>query len=279
MPQGAGELAPTYVRMYEAQQPPAYYFLLAPLYYVVKDVQLLERCWILRAASVLLASAVIPLGYLLALRCVQPEIGIGIVCVIAAMPELFISISRISNEFLAVPIGTLVLLLTVLAFTGRHGSGTGLGVVLGLALLTKAYFLAFVPVVALAQAWASQSHPLRRLTRTLAPIGIAVLFAGGTSKCGTSPVHSQVSRTTLRFANGRCSRCLHSSLRSSGFRLSIQLFCHIFGSAGGAFCKFEVGCITSLVCWQQWQRWVWAFCLFGPRRTGSHALELGPSMR
>jgi hypothetical protein len=140
------------LRIYEAQQPPVYYALLAAPYSAASGLGVIERVWLLRLLSVLLASMVIPLTWLLARMIFDGEaLAIGSACVAASMPELYINISRISNEVLAVAAGSVMLLLTVAAI--KHGLTTRLACVLGFALgaslLTKAYFLSVAAAVIL----------------------------------------------------------------------------------------------------------------------------------
>jgi hypothetical protein len=73
--------------------------------------------------------------------------GLTTATLVTAMPGLMITLARVSNESLAVVLGTALLLLMV----RRHPGPLILGAMLGLALLTKAYFLttAFAVLVVL----------------------------------------------------------------------------------------------------------------------------------
>src|SRR5260370_31127850 len=65
----------------------------------------------------------------------------------AALPELMMTVCHIANDSLAVAAGSFFLLLLFRWKQQPHSMGRAiaLGTILGLALLTKAYFLALVP--------------------------------------------------------------------------------------------------------------------------------------
>src|SRR5436309_14669901 len=146
--QWAGDPAPVGERSYEAQQAPLYYWLLAPAYRLTSGLPLLTRVWLLRLLSLLIASSVVPLGFLVA-REVLPDdrYALGVAALIAAMPELMMTVCHIANDSLAVAAGSLFLLLLLRWKRKPHsiGRAIALGMILGLALLTKAYFLALIP--------------------------------------------------------------------------------------------------------------------------------------
>lgn len=140
------------ISAYEAYQPPLYYWLMAPLLFVLKGSSLLSQFFMLRCASVAIASAAIPLAYLASLAVVPREsLALGCAALISAMPELAINVARIGNEPVA------ILLFSLLVYVGLRLLLRGpdlrtallLGAALGLGLLTKAYFLAAVPPVLL----------------------------------------------------------------------------------------------------------------------------------
>lgn len=151
--------------MYEAQQAPLYYWIIAPVYRLVQASPLTTRVWILRCLTAVLASLVIPAGFFMARQvCGSTMVPLGIALILASMPELFISACRVGNEGLAIGLGS----FAVLAIMRQHHSspspvrGVCFGIVLGATLLTKAYFLVLLPlsVVALIRAW--HRDPVRR---------------------------------------------------------------------------------------------------------------------
>jgi hypothetical protein len=124
---------------YEALQPPLYYWLMAPLLRVFGAASLPTQVMALRLAAVLLASFTIPLVFLLARAAgVSPECA----AVVAVMPGFAFDVARVANDCLAVLLYTALLLLVV-----RRAHWLAAGVVLGLGLLTKAYFLAALVLV------------------------------------------------------------------------------------------------------------------------------------
>lgn len=131
--------------LFEAQQPPLYYWILS----------LPNRLWIganigtrvrrLRIFSVLIASLVIPLAWLAALELFSSRgLALSVCALIATMPALMIDIARIGNESLAIAVASWIILLLL-----RNCAGWPLGIALGLGLLTKAYFLVFIPILIL----------------------------------------------------------------------------------------------------------------------------------
>ena len=151
-PQGATEPSRDFVPIYEAQQPPLYYALLAVPYRLLSATPLITRVWWLRFFTAALASLVIPLGFLSAreiLGDVRP--AFAVTALIASMPELMLAVCRIGNDALAVVAGTLCLWLAFRTSEAQHRNRSAalLGIAVGLALLTKAYFLALLPPLVL----------------------------------------------------------------------------------------------------------------------------------
>jgi hypothetical protein len=128
---------------YEALQPPLYYWLMTPLLWCFRHASLGTQVLVLRYTSVLLASATIPLVFAIA-RAVMKDarLALGCAAVVAVMPGFAYDVARVANDALAVPLFTVVLLLSV---RSRHW--LVLGIALGLGLLTKAYFLVALVVV------------------------------------------------------------------------------------------------------------------------------------
>jgi len=135
---------------YEALQPPLYYWLMAPVLYVLKDSGLLAQVLWLRMLSAAIASLAVPLTFAIAFAVTGREpVALGCAAVLAVMPGFAIDVGRVSNESLS------ILLFTVLTWVGLRvltrapdmRGAVALGVCLGLGLLTKAYFLTAVPAV------------------------------------------------------------------------------------------------------------------------------------
>jgi hypothetical protein len=149
---------PSRIAAYEALQPPLYYWLVTPPLWLARNCTLSTQVLLLRWLSIAIASFLIPLLFLVGRAVFGDDyLALGCAAVVALLPQLAVSMARCSNECLAVVLYTGVTLLVL-----RRGSWWVLGVVLGLGLITKAYFLAAVAGVVLAF-WAPRSLALAAL--------------------------------------------------------------------------------------------------------------------
>jgi hypothetical protein len=162
--------------IYEAQQPPLYYWSMAPVLAVSErfGLTLEKRVHLVRYASVLLCSLALPIGWMLVALVLKSEaMAIGAVAVAVAMPEFLIDIARIGNESMAVVAGTALAYACVRITGGTRcwKLAIFLGAALAAALLSKVYFLSAIPAVlaiaALARNW-----------RAAAALPIAAVLAG-----------------------------------------------------------------------------------------------------
>jgi len=167
------------LQTYEALQPPLYYWIAAPVLWILRGSGMLAQVLALRFFSSLLASLTVPLVFLVGLE-VWDESGIALAsaAIVAVMPGLALDVARVGNDSLAVPLFTL---LTWLALTSvRRGIdlklAAAIGFVLGFGLLTKAYLLTAIPAL-LAVGWLGRRR-LPDLLRILPAIGIAIAMAG-----------------------------------------------------------------------------------------------------
>jgi hypothetical protein len=145
-----------FAKQYESHQAPLYYLLTAPLFYAgsrllsFSDTFLLIRLW-----SVLLASAVVPLSYLLAARLSASERTAALVPVLVALfPGIYPDIVRVSNDALAVPIAAMI--FTALArYVDLKAPRDGmlLSIALTAGLLTKAFFIPVFVVIVFVMLW------------------------------------------------------------------------------------------------------------------------------
>jgi hypothetical protein len=168
--------------LYEAQQPPLAYLVLLPVFLAFRHSSLLTQSWALRIAGSLIASAVIPVAFLVGRRVFRNDWrAAGLAGVIAALPELPLLIGHAGNEPLSLLAGAACVYLLV----GSTSTDTPLlwsfmtGLFLGCALLTKAYFLALIPpalVIGLVM-W-RRKRDLRRIIALALPPVVAVLMAG-----------------------------------------------------------------------------------------------------
>ena len=158
---------------YEALQPPLYYWIAAPLLRATRNLDLGTQVLWLRWLGVAIASFVVPLSFLMG-RFVfgSDSIALGCAAIVATMPELMIDIARVGNECVAVVLFTLLTRLVVESVIGELHCACALsiGVVLGLGLLTKVYFLTALPAVGLVLAydfWRSRGNRLRAVLAIL----------------------------------------------------------------------------------------------------------------
>ena len=138
------------ISAYEALQPPLAYWLMAPVLYALRGAGLLAQVIWLRWIGVAIASLAIPLTFRIALAVARSEAAaLGCSAVVALMPGFAINAARVSNEPLAILLFSLLVWLGigVLNRPPDVRSAAALGAVLGLGLLTKAYFLAALPPV------------------------------------------------------------------------------------------------------------------------------------
>jgi 4-amino-4-deoxy-L-arabinose transferase-like glycosyltransferase len=134
---------------YEAQQPPIYYWIAAPVVWLMRGRGLVAQVMAVRWLSVLLASLIVPLVY-----CIGRELfgdarpALGCAALVTVMPGFASAVARVGNEALAAPLYA-ALILAGLVLWRRPSNGTAAGVagLLSLGLLTKAYFLTAIPAV------------------------------------------------------------------------------------------------------------------------------------
>jgi len=138
---------------WQAQHPPLYYALMAPLYRLAHGLGWVDHLLALRLASWALAFAGFALGVAATARAaIRPgaaRAGIGpwTAPIMAAwpflFPQFFPQFARLGNDSLCLLLvgATWALLLRLLQGDGRWATAAALGVVLGLGLLTKAFFL------------------------------------------------------------------------------------------------------------------------------------------
>ncbi|MGA3202995.1 MAG: hypothetical protein ABSF12_10950 [Bryobacteraceae bacterium] len=132
------------LKLFEAQQPPLYYWVLSVPNRIWIGAPISTRIRRLRMFSILIASLAIPFAYLAAFELFYSRrIALSVCALIAVMPELMIDVVRIGNESLAIALASWIIWLLL------RTRAPALGLALGLGLLTKAYFLAFIPILIL----------------------------------------------------------------------------------------------------------------------------------
>jgi len=129
----------TRISAYEAYQPPVYYWLMAPVLFLLKGSSLLAQALVLRCISVVIASAAIPGAFAVSLAVVpRKSVALGCAALISVMPEFATNAARISNESVAILLFSLLVWigLRLLAPNPDLKTALLLGTVLGLGLLT-----------------------------------------------------------------------------------------------------------------------------------------------
>jgi len=164
------------VSAYEAYQPPLYYWLLAPVIATVRGSGLLAQVMLLRWIGVAIASLALPLIFRIALTVTGSEAAaLGCSAMVAVMPEFATNLARVSNEPLSILLFTLLTWwgLRILNRAPSVSSAAALGAILGLGLLTKAYFLTAVPSVLLLLLYKYRKAWLAGLTTCAVTVAIA----------------------------------------------------------------------------------------------------------
>jgi len=142
-------------RTYEALQPPLYYWMMTPVERLLGASSLAVQVMALRWLSVLLASLAIPLVFFVGRMVLDEPLALGCASIVALMPGVALDVARVGNDGLSMVLFSLLAWLAVrMAARGWDlGPAVGLGLTLGLGLLTKAYFLTAIPALALLWLW------------------------------------------------------------------------------------------------------------------------------
>ncbi len=182
-PKQSGEYPDSGVHIYEAQQAPLYYWLLSLVYRLAAGLGLVTRVWVLRLVTLAIVAFTVPLTFLLARRvCGGDGLAGGVTALVVSMPGFAMLCCRIGNDALAATMGTacLLLMLECSDANAKPGVAALLGAAFGLALLTKAYFLALAPALLVYAAYNVIRSPGRRgavASRWACVFSIAALIA------------------------------------------------------------------------------------------------------
>lgn len=137
------------VSLYQTQHPPLYYALCVPLYRLMDDRNIVDKAYALRIFSALLASLCV-VAVALKAKDNESQLNAMLAGLVALWPCLYIDIARVGNDSLGIAIFSFLFLGMM-----RYGEepsarrGVALGALLGLGLLTKAYFLTAIPAIVL----------------------------------------------------------------------------------------------------------------------------------
>jgi hypothetical protein len=169
---------------WQAQHPPLYYALMAPLYRAAHGLGWIDHLLVLRLASFAMAFAGLAMGVMATVRLVKP-IPVWTGPIMAAwpflFPQFFPEFARLGNDSLCLLLASVAwaLLLRLLGGQGRWVSALLLGASLGLGLLSKAFFLpigAGIAVMLAARWWTAGRPPA--LLGQAALAGLAALALG-----------------------------------------------------------------------------------------------------
>lgn len=165
---------------YEAQQAPLAYVLLAGPDFLWRNVPLMERVWRLRMLCAIAASLATALGAFRLARQLRlrEEFANAAVFVVLSTQMFYATTAHLANDWLAVPLALLLVSAATQAWE-RPGlrSAAALALTLGAGLLTKAYFLSFVPLAGGLVAWLAWKRRLRWTGATLF-VGLLLATAG-----------------------------------------------------------------------------------------------------
>ena len=163
---------------YEDHHPPLYY-LLASLIYRLTDGDLIS----LRLFSLTLGAGLVLLSYLISRRALpaQPQVALGVMGLVAFLPQHLHMLSAVNNDALAELLVGLVLLWLLRYLDGENVPIWQLGLLVGLALLTKLtiYFLALLAPLAIWLKWRKSGEAPRSLLRALAAFILIAGLIGG----------------------------------------------------------------------------------------------------
>ncbi len=170
--QWASEPTARLLTNHEAQQPPFYYALMAPMQLAARGVALPSRVLLARLWSLLLASLAIPLVFLAGQRVFDSgAVAAGAAAVAASMPGFAMAAGRVGNDGVSAAIFA-ALVWAVLS----EKRPLPVGAILGLGLLTKAYFLTAVP--ALFAIALTKPRRRRALAGATASLAVAAAISG-----------------------------------------------------------------------------------------------------
>lgn len=181
--------APSSIPNWEAQHPPLYYLLMAPIMKATESLSLITQVLFLRVASYLLACAGFLIGWYFVLAGKLPrDVVVGYLFLPLMMPMFVGEFARIGNDSLCLfLVGLIFSLSSGLASRSWNDpkSSVALGACFGLGLLTKAFFIPLLAgylLFAMVRAWRSRdttSSPLAAMRSLSLAAAVAVLIGGG----------------------------------------------------------------------------------------------------
>jgi 4-amino-4-deoxy-L-arabinose transferase-like glycosyltransferase len=172
---------------YEDYQPPMYYLLLTPVFWLTGGSLLA-----LRLVSVLLGAGVVLFAYLIVERLFPGRewLALSAAVFVAFLPQHVAMLAAVNNDSLAeLLIAAILWLLIGLLLTGQRRAGwpqpgsadralLAIGLLLGLGLLTKATVYIMVPVIGLSLLWLYRGKWRPLIRNGVMVYGPAVLLGG-----------------------------------------------------------------------------------------------------
>jgi len=163
---------------YEDHHPPLYY-LLASLVYNLSAGDLIA----LRLFSVALGALVVCLSYAVCRQAApeQPQVALGAMALVAFTPQHLSMMASINNDALAEVLVALALLWLIRYVNTESVPVWRLGLIVGLALLTKLtiYFLALIIPLGIWLKWRRTSQSTQALARSVAVFALIAGLMGG----------------------------------------------------------------------------------------------------
>ena len=163
---------------YEDHHPPLYY-LLASLVYKLSAGDLIA----LRLFSVALGALVVCLSYAVCRQALpeQPQVALGAMALVALNPQHLSMMASVNNDALAEALVALALLWLFRYVNTDSVPVWQLGLIVGLALLTKLtiYFLALIVPLGIWLKWRRTSQSTQAFVRTLALFALLAGLIGG----------------------------------------------------------------------------------------------------
>lgn len=171
---------PSDILNYEAQQAPLLYLILAPIDSLLSRCALKTRILVLRILGTVSASLLlwIAANQFIDIVGLTESFRVVVLACIFESQMLWATTAHVGNDVLAVPLT--LSFLTCLALVVKDDSPKNrliLGTILAAGLLTKAYFLAFVPVFVAVAFYRAAAHSARWRTIALT-LAIPLLIAG-----------------------------------------------------------------------------------------------------
>lgn len=168
---------------WQAQHPPLFYAALAPVYHATRTMDWVSHFFWLRLASWTLAFAGLAIGVIATVRLAgseAPAMGPIMAGFPFLVPEFFPEMARLGNDSLCLLLAGAAWALVLALLTERGGvrSAIGLAIVLGLGLLTKAFFLALAAGFCSILAWRWLAARKMSALRDLLIVGLGTAAIG-----------------------------------------------------------------------------------------------------